>query len=50
MNFWGFVASEDQIQDLFKWLDHDKDGQLCFEDLRETIGLDVSPKETIYFR
>lgn len=26
MNFWGFVADEDQVQDLFNWLDHDKDG------------------------
>ena len=44
------MATNQQVQDLFIWLDHDKDGQLCFEDLRETIGLDVSPKEAVYFR
>ena len=50
MRNWGFVASEDQIRDLFNWLDKDQDGKLSFEDMRETIGLDVSPKEAVYFR
>ena len=48
--FWGFIAPESQVRDLFNWMDHDKDGQLSFEDLRETIGLDVSPQEGVYFR
>ena len=48
--FWGFIAPDDQVRELFNWLDKDKDGQLSFEDLRETIGLDVSPQEGVYFR
>ena len=47
---WSFIAPDDQVRSLFNWLDADKDGQLSFEDLRETIGLDVSPQEGIYFR
>jgi len=50
MQFWGFVATEEQVRDLYNWLDKDKDGQVSFEDMRETIGLDVSPKEAVYFR
>ena len=50
MNHWSFIAPEEQIRELFNWLDKDKDGQLSFEDLRATIGLDVSPQEGVYFR
>lgn len=50
MNFWSFIATDDETRDLFNWLDKDKDGELSFNDLRETIGLDVSPKEVVYFR
>jgi len=31
-------------------MDRDQDGKLSFEDMKETIGLDVSPKEAVYFR
>ena len=44
MKLWGFEAPDYQIKDLFDWLDHDKDGKLSFNDIRETIGLDVSPR------
>ena len=47
---WGFMATEAQVQELFKWLDHDGDGEISFEDLRESVGLDVAPKEAVYFR
>ena len=40
---WSFIAPDNQVRELFNWLDKDKDGQLSFEDLRETIGLDVAP-------
>ena len=47
---WGFVASEDQIRELFNWVDFDKDGGISFEDIKETVGLDVAPREAVYFR
>ena len=47
---WGFVASEDQIRELFDWVDYDKDGGISFEDIKETVGLDVAPREAVYFR
>lgn len=50
METWGYIAPEQDIRDVFNWLDSDKDGQVSFEDLRESIGLDVSPTEGVYFR
>ena len=50
MHFWGYVVTEEAMLDLFNWMDKDQDGKLSFTDLRETIGLDVSPKEAMYFR
>ena len=50
MQNWGFIATDEQVREVFVWLDHDKDGQISFEDLRETVGLDVAPKEAVYFR
>lgn len=26
MNLWGFIASDEQVQEVFDWLDYDKDG------------------------
>ena len=50
MNTWGFKADSDQIRELYNWMDVDQDGKIKFEDLRQSVGLDVSPMEQIYFR
>ena len=50
MNNWGFVADDSQIKEVYAWMDLDKDGKVSFDDLRQTVGLDVSPMEQIYFR
>ena len=50
MKNWGFVADDSQIKEVYAWMDLDKDGKISFEDLRQTVGLDVSPMEQIYFR
>jgi len=50
MNNWGFVADDTQIKEVYAWMDLDKDGKISFDDLRQTVGLDVSPMEQIYFR
>ena len=38
------------MDQLFDWLDNDKDGKLSYEDLKETIGQDIAPKGIAYFR
>ena len=50
INLWSFVVTDEQILGLFNWLDSDQDGVITFEDLRSSIGKDISPNEGIYFR
>jgi Ca2+-binding EF-hand superfamily protein len=38
------------IKELFEWLDYDKDSKISYEDLRSTAGLDLAPRENLYFR
>ena len=40
---WGFQATEDNIMELFDWLDYDNDGRISYEDLRSTAGKEISP-------
>lgn len=47
---WGFESSDSQIKPVFEWLDFDRNGKITFEDLRATAGLDLAPKESLYFR
>jgi Ca2+-binding EF-hand superfamily protein len=35
---WGFDAPDFMIKEVFDWLDYDRDGKICFEDLRATAG------------
>lgn len=35
---WSFVAPDEQIREVFNWLDHNKDHKISFEDLRATAG------------
>ena len=42
---WGFRADSNQIKELYNWMDGDKDGKISFEDLRQSVGQDVSPME-----
>lgn len=47
---WGFVAKEKDARDLFDWLDNDKDQKITLLDLKNTIGFEILPQETYYFR
>ena len=47
---WGFEAKESQQKSLFNWLDYDKDQKISFLDLRSSIGLEILPMESFFFR
>ena len=47
---WGFVAKDKDVRDLFDWLDEDKDQKITLLDLKHTIGFEILPQETYYFR
>jgi len=42
MEGWGF---KNDCQELFNWLDFDKDGLISFNDLRQTVGVEIAPME-----
>lgn len=35
---------------MFNWLDFDKDQKITFMDLRSSIGLEILPQESFFFR
>ena len=47
---WGFQARSDHIEKLFAWLDVNKDQRICFLDLKASLGLEILPQETFFFR
>jgi len=47
MEGWGF---KNDCHELFNWLDFDKDGLVSFDDLRQTVGLEIAPMEQFFFR
>jgi hypothetical protein len=42
MEGWGFKSD---CHELFNWLDFDKDGLISFNDLRQTVGVEIAPME-----
>jgi Ca2+-binding EF-hand superfamily protein len=47
MESWGF---KNDCHELFDWLDFDKDGLVSFNDLRQTVGVEIAPMEQFFFR
>lgn len=47
---WGFEPKDKQLRSLFDWLDFDKDQKISFADLRNSIGLEILPQESFFFR
>ena len=50
VKLWGFDANEQNMREIFDWLDKDKDQKISYEDLRQTAGLEVRPMEQLFFR
>ncbi|CAI2381224.1 unnamed protein product [Moneuplotes crassus] len=47
---WGLDLTENQFEDLYSFLDHDKDGRITYEDFKKSVGSVISPVEFLYFR
>ena len=47
---WGFEAKKEAIESVFVWLDVDKDKRISFTDLKASLGLEILPQETFFFR
>ena len=44
------LTEDNHIDALFKWLDHDEDGLITFDDLQATLGVIMHPEEKQFFR
>ena len=40
---WGIQLSTDKVEELFKYLDLDKDGRISYKDFQNTIGMEITP-------
>jgi len=42
MREWGFDCSDQHIKDFFEWMDKDGDNKISFEDLRDSVGKEMT--------
>lgn len=47
---WGLYLTPDQFQYIFNKFDYDRDGKISYKDFHKTIGSEIHPGETLYFR
>mmetsp|Transcript_2118 Transcript_2118/g.2000 ORF Transcript_2118/g.2000 Transcript_2118/m.2000 type:complete len:242 (+) Transcript_2118:694-1419(+) len=49
-NHWGLSLTPEQFQYIFDKFDYDKDGKISYKDFHKTIGSEIHPGESLYFR
>ena len=47
---WGLDYSDSQFKHIFDKFDLDRDGKISYKDFQLTIGREIHPGETLYFR
>ncbi len=47
---WGLKLSEQQFKYIFDKFDYDKDGKISYKDFHKTVGSEIHPGESLYFR
>ena len=50
LNHWGLTLNEQQFGQLFDRFDSDKDGKISYKDFQLTVGSEIAPAESLYFR
>jgi len=50
LNNWGLNLTSEQFEELYTFLDYDKDGKVTYEDFKKSVGSVISPIEFLYFR
>ena len=50
LHHWGFPLTDAQIEKVFNYLDHDGDEAITFQDFVHSIGHEIHPGESLYFR
>lgn len=50
LTHWGFPLNDIQADTVFQYFDKDGDGGISYKDFVESIGFEIHPGETLYFR
>jgi len=50
LTHWGFPLPEAEQDLVFNYFDKDGDGQISYQDFVQSIGYEIHPSETLYFR
>ena len=50
LEHWGFPLSDTQADIVFTFFDKDGDGQISYQDFVQSIGFEIHPGESFYFR
>lgn len=49
-NNWGIHLTEETFLKIYEELDWDKDGRVSYSDFQKTVGREIHPGESLYFR
>ncbi len=47
---WGIHVTEESFLKIYEELDWDKDGRVSYADFQKTVGREIHPGESLYFR
>lgn len=50
LTHWGLPLRPDQEDVVFSFFDKDRDGRISYQDFVQSIGYEIHPSETLYFR
>ena len=50
LNHWGLKLTEAQFDKVYKAFDVDGDGKISYNDFQHSVGPEIYPSETLYFR
>lgn len=50
LEHWGFPLEDSVAESVFKYFDKDGDGGISYSDFVQSIGCEIHPGETLYFR
>ena len=50
LGHWGFPVTDSQSKTVFAFFDKDGDGRISYQDFVQSVGFEIHPGETLYFR
>ena len=50
LNHWGLQMTDERFLEIYAMFDNDKDGNISYSDFHQSIGNEIHPGETLYFR